>query len=79
MMLHGPALTQAELSRIAVPTLVMAGERDVIREEDTRFIASQIPNAELKILPGESHGSYVHDPDKLASLLIPFFGKRNNR
>uniref|UniRef100_UPI003FEF4377 alpha/beta fold hydrolase n=1 Tax=Candidatus Fimivicinus sp. TaxID=3056640 RepID=UPI003FEF4377 len=79
MMLHGPALTQAELNRIEVPTLVMAGERDVIREEDTRFIASQIPNAELKILPGESHGSYVHDPDKLASLLIPFFGKRYHK
>ena len=37
MMLHGPALTRAELSRITVPTLVTAGERDVIREEDTRL------------------------------------------
>lgn len=72
MMLHGPALTQAELSRITVPTLVTAGERDVIREADTRFIAAQIPYAELKILPGESHGSYVHDPDKIARLLLPF-------
>ena len=50
MMLHGPALTRAELSRITVPTLVTAGERDVIREEDTRFIAAHIPHAELKIL-----------------------------
>ena len=75
MMLHGPALTRAELSRITVPTLVTAGERDVIREEDTRFIAAHIPHAELKILPGESHGSYVHDPDKIAHLLLPFFGQ----
>lgn len=75
MMLHGPALTRAELSRITVPTLVTAGERDVIREEDTRFIAAHIPHAELKILPGESHGSYVHDSDKIARLLLPFFGQ----
>lgn len=75
MMLHGPALTGAELARIAVPTLVTAGEKDVVREADTRFIASQIRNAQLRILPGESHGSYVHQPEKLASLLIPFFGK----
>lgn len=47
----------------------------MIREEDTRFIAAHIPHAELKILPGESHGSYVHDSDKIARLLLPFFGQ----
>lgn len=75
MMLHGPALTGESLARITAPTLVLAGGKDVIREEDTRFIASHIPGAELKILPGESHGSYVHDAEKLAALLIPFFEK----
>lgn len=48
----------------------------MIREEDTRFIAAHIPHAELKILPGESHGSYVHDSDKIARLLLPFLGNR---
>lgn len=78
MMLHGPALTGEELAHITVPTLVLAGEKDVVQEADTHFIASHIPGAELKILPGESHSSYVYDAEKLSALLAPFLGKREN-
>lgn len=72
MMLHGPALTGDLLAQIHIPVLVLAGGKDVIREEDTRFIAAHIPHAQLRILPGESHGSYVHRSDQLAALLLPF-------
>lgn len=65
-----PHITKKDLERIKVPALVMAGEKDMIKEEDTRFIASSIPSSRLIILPGESHSSYIIGSDKIARLLI---------
>jgi pimeloyl-ACP methyl ester carboxylesterase len=73
LMLEEPDFTQAQLARIDVPTLVLAGERDMIREEHTRAIAGAIPGARLRILPGENHMSYVIHSPKLYGVLAPFF------
>ena len=73
MMVSEPNITKEDLGRITVPALITAGERDMIKEEDTRLIASSIPNSELMILKGESHSSYIEDSDKIAHILIDFF------
>lgn len=73
MMVSEPNITKEDLGRITVPALITAGERDMIKEEDTRLIASSIPNSELMILKGESHSSYIADSDKIAHILIDFF------
>ena len=46
-----PACTE-ELARIQSPTLVMAGDKDMIKDGHTRLIAQSIPGAELVIIPG---------------------------
>ena len=68
-----PNITAADLARITVPALIMAGEKDMIKEEDTRLIASSIPRSKLMILPGEDHGSYIVGSEKIARLLIVAF------
>jgi len=73
LMLDEPDFTREQLSRIAIPTLVLAGERDMIKEEHTRLIAGAIPGARLRILPGENHMSYVFDGAKLCGEIMPFF------
>jgi pimeloyl-ACP methyl ester carboxylesterase len=65
LMLTGPHITREDLGRIKIPVLVLAGEKDMIREEDTRFIAQSIPGAALKILKNENHMSYVINCPKL--------------
>ncbi|MCC8023587.1 MAG: alpha/beta hydrolase [Clostridiales bacterium] len=60
------------LHSIRVPTLVLAGEKDLIREEHTRAIAAAIPDSTLRILPGEGHGSYITHSDKLYPVIAPF-------
>jgi pimeloyl-ACP methyl ester carboxylesterase len=35
-----------------VPTLIIAGSRDMIKEKHTKLIASSISGAELVIIPG---------------------------
>ena len=41
-----------ELSAITVPTLVICGARDMIRNDHTKLIADSIPGAVLKIIKG---------------------------
>ena len=52
-MVKDPNIEQEELRNIQSPTLVIAGERDMIREEHTRLIAAEIPGAKLRIIPGD--------------------------
>jgi pimeloyl-ACP methyl ester carboxylesterase len=67
-----PHITQEELSAIKTPCLILAGEKDMIREAETRRIAAAIPNAELMILKGEDHGSYVVHSEKLADIVLEY-------
>lgn len=75
LMLKEPHITKAELSKITIPTLVLAGSKDMIKTRETRRIAAAIPDATLKILPGENHFSYVVKSSKLFPLLDAFFSK----
>ena len=69
LMENEPSISTAELSAIKVKTLVTAGSKDLIREEETRAIAESIPNARLMILKGETHGSYIVHSTKIADIL----------
>ena len=75
LMMTEPDITAEQLAAIRIPTLVLAGSKDVIDEEDTRFIASSIPNATLKILVGEDHDSYIIGSGKIAELILEYCGK----
>jgi pimeloyl-ACP methyl ester carboxylesterase len=58
-----PNIDPAELSRVAVPTLIMAGDRDVIKPEHSRLMASSIPAGELCIVPGAGHDLVERRPN----------------
>jgi pimeloyl-ACP methyl ester carboxylesterase len=51
-----PHIERASLARIAVPVLVMAGDRDVIALDHSRLMATSIPRGQLCIVPGAGHG-----------------------
>ena len=72
LMLTQPHLAGWQLTGITAPTLVLAGEKDLIDETQTRRIARSIPGAKLLILPGETHGSYVVHSDKLYPAMANF-------
>ena len=52
LMVGAPNIKPEDLSHIQNPTLVVAGDKDVIKDQHTRLIAASIPGAELSILPG---------------------------
>lgn len=53
LMVHEPNINTDELSSIQIPTLVIAGTRDMIKEVHTEEIAKNIPNAKLSIIKGD--------------------------
>ena len=75
MMLTEPHITPTELGTIACPTLVVAGEHDLILEEQTRLIARNIPHGSLLILRGEDHGSHIWQNPKMGRVLLDYLGQ----
>ncbi|MCB6992509.1 alpha/beta hydrolase [bacterium 210820-DFI.6.37] len=69
MMLTEPNITAEQLRQIKIPAYVTAGQKDVIKEKHTRFLAKQIPRSRVEILPGETHSSYVERGAALAAVI----------
>jgi pimeloyl-ACP methyl ester carboxylesterase len=72
MMLTEPDIGEDDLGKISIPVLVLAGERDIVKEEETRRIHTGIPNSTLRILDNETHSSYVIHSDKLYGIIEHF-------
>lgn len=53
LMVNDPNVRPEELPRIQAPTLVIAGDKDMIKDAHTRLIAAHIPGAELEIIRGD--------------------------
>ena len=53
LMVNDPNIDPDELKKLTVPTLVIAGTKDMIREEHTRLMAEKLPNSRLILLPGD--------------------------
>jgi pimeloyl-ACP methyl ester carboxylesterase len=53
LMVHDPNVKPEELMKIQARTLVIAGTKDMVKDEHTRQIASHIPDAQLVILDGD--------------------------
>ncbi len=52
LMVNEPNVTIEEISRIKAKTLVIAGTRDMIKEDHTKLIAKNIPGAKLVFIKG---------------------------
>ena len=57
-MLHFKDWKDEDLASIKNPSLIIAGDKDVVTAEHTLKMAQIIPNAQLMILPG-THGSFI--------------------
>ena len=70
-----PHIPLAELKNIQIPTLVMAADRDVIRDDHTLSIFHAIPNSQLAIFPGATHVIAEQDPARFNRTVLGFFDK----
>jgi pimeloyl-ACP methyl ester carboxylesterase len=69
--------TYDRLAQIAAPTLILAGTRDdLIPAENSRILASRIPNAELVLFEGAGHG-YLWEAEEQANRVVRDFLRRH--
>ena len=62
MMLKEPNIDLKALEAITAPTLILAADHDVIRDEHTIDIFHHIPNSQLAIFPNATHMIPFDDP-----------------
>ncbi len=70
-----PHIPLADVQRIKAPTLVMSGDKDVIKEAHTLQIYQNLQKAWLCIFPGATHMIPETDPDLFNATVEKFFSK----
>ena len=71
LMVTQPHIDPLSLRSLRAPTLVVAGEQDMVLEAHTRAIAAPIPGAQLAILPGD-HFLARKRPETFNGLVLEF-------
>jgi pimeloyl-ACP methyl ester carboxylesterase len=67
------------LPSIAVPTLVVVGERDEPFLGGSRYMAAKIPDAQLVVIEGAAHAPPVTHPDQFSAALRSFLADHVHR
>ncbi len=70
-----PEISHSELSSISAPVLIVAGDKDIIREEHSVEIYQNIRKAQLCILPGETHFTPGTNPKLFNQIANDFIAK----
>ncbi len=71
LMVNHPHIEPAALRTLEVPTLVIAGTRDLIQAEHTRLIAGSLPQGELVFIRG-NHFIAAKNPDAFNAAVDEF-------
>jgi pimeloyl-ACP methyl ester carboxylesterase len=72
MWLQPIVIEPADLKKISIPVLVMAGDRDFTSIEENAEIYRALPRGQLMIVPASNHGTFNRRPD-LVNLAIHEF------
>ncbi len=65
----------SELGHIAVPTLIVRGERSSLRREQVAEIASALPDARVETVVGAGHFMIREQPEAVARLVLDFINR----
>ena len=71
-MLKFKGWTPEEIQSINAPTLVMIGDRDIVRPEHAVLMFRLLPNAQIAVLPGTDHMTIVDRSDWLVPMIETF-------
>ena len=74
LMVNEPHIEPSELASLTMPVLVVAGNKDMIKESHTRLIYKSLPNAQLTILEGD-HFVANKNPDAFNQVVAEFLRK----
>jgi pimeloyl-ACP methyl ester carboxylesterase len=73
LVLEEPHIHPSSLEKITAPTLILAGDHDLIMDEHTLQIYHHIPNSQLCIFPNATHMIPFDDPELFDATVDRFF------
>lgn len=74
-----PNFTKEQLKAITVPIWIVDGDHDeVVKRENTEFMAAQIPNSGLLLQPWVSHFSFLQDSKQFNNDVLNFLERNQN-
>ena len=74
LLLTEPNINPDSLKTIKAPVLVMAGEKDFIKEQHTKLIAEKLANSQLVIFKKAGHEALREIPEVFNKTVLNFFG-----
>ena len=74
LMLEQPNIGLDDVRGVTVPALIIGGENDLFKPETFTNLAAALPNAELMIMAGHEHDTYITGTDLLCADFVRFFG-----
>ena len=75
LVLTEPHLSYEALQTIQTPTLVLAGEKDIIKRAHTQAIAAHLPHAQIVILKGVTHYAPQENPTLFNETVLQFLSE----
>ena len=75
LMVKEPRIEPSSLSAITAPTLVIAGDRDLIKTAHTRLIADSIKGSTLCLMKGGTHFIAWERPEEFNKIVFDFLKK----
>lgn len=73
IMVQEPMISPKSLEKIHDPILLLAGDRDIVRDEHTNLMARSIPNSHLKIVEDCGHFVFNKKPEIALEAINKFF------
>jgi pimeloyl-ACP methyl ester carboxylesterase len=67
-----PYVERSKLAGIHCPTLIIVGDHDFMPVEPALHIAQAIPGAQLMVVPGAGHGTFVIRPELMNLAVLEF-------
>jgi len=72
-----PDIDISDITQISVPTLVMAGDDDVVKHSHSIELYEALPLGQLAIVPGTSHGLVKEKPEIVTALIKSFLSNQS--
>jgi pimeloyl-ACP methyl ester carboxylesterase len=72
LMLEHPQIDPQQLEKITVPTLIINGEQDIIKNEHSQLIADSLPNARRVVIPKAGHFVMKDAPREFDRIVFEF-------
>jgi pimeloyl-ACP methyl ester carboxylesterase len=75
LLLNQPNISHEDLKKIKAPVLIIAGDRDIIRNEHSIEIFNNIPKSQLCIMPGATHSAPEMIPEIFNEIVHRFLSE----